>query len=99
MVHYIKSEAERFLSVSAVYVITPVEKKMIVSGKEVMSSLPNITCMAELSYYKPMHNMSFEYSRLGLVWYQEEYAFPIDSNILEAINELEWQEYCVDEYL
>jgi hypothetical protein len=82
MVQNIKFEASRLSGVKATHVIVPIEKKMIVADKEVMSSLPNITCMAELSYYKPIHDMSFECSRLCLVWYQEEYVFPIDKNIL-----------------
>lgn len=93
----IKEKAKRELHVNTIYLIPPIEKIKTTSTR-VVATLPNITCMAELSHYQPMADQSMEYSRLGLIWFQDDYAFPIDSTIKKHVNELEWETMSEDAY-
>lgn len=93
------SKGKRLFGIDTVHLISPVEKKQIFpSGKE-MSSLPKITCFAELSHYKPMKDEEKECSTLCLIWYQDDFAFPIAEIILEQIKHLNWGELSEDAYL
>lgn len=92
-------KGERFLGIDTIYLIPPVEKKQVfTSGKE-MASLPKITCFVELSHYQPMKDLSKECSKLCLIWYQDDFAFPIAETISEQIKQLSWTELSEDAYL
>lgn len=60
--------------------------------------LPRITCIAKLVYPEPIQDRNKDFSALTLIWYQNHYAFPIDSHILYAIKNMPWDdlsgEYC-----
>lgn len=99
MVENCKEEARRYFGISKVLLISPGEKIRILSPGREMAELPTVVCMAELSHYKPMKDLSLECSRLCLIWYQEDYAFPVDPEILAAIANLSWKECSEDGYL
>jgi hypothetical protein len=92
-------KGKRLFGINAVHLIPPVEKKEVFqSGKE-MASLPSVTCFAELSHYKPMQDLEKERSVLCLIWYQDDFAFPIAETILAKIKDLSWGELSEDVYL
>lgn len=102
----IKGEAERFLGLKKIHLISPKETihdptpLSFYSEKNVFkASLPSILCIAELSHYKPMHDDDKECSQLGLIWFQDQYAYPISEDVLEQIGTLEWGKLSSDEYL
>lgn len=98
-IEYAKGEALRHFGIKNIYVITPTEKKWLRTNGEEKAELPHITCMAELTHYEPMKDASKECSKLCLIWFQNEYAFPIAEEILQKINELEWKICSEDKYL
>ena len=94
-----KEEAKKYFGINAIYLIKPEEKKQVLTSGKEMASLPRITCMVELSHYEPIKNPSMECSRLCLIWFQNDYAFPIDNDIIKTIGELDWNKQSEDAYL
>lgn len=92
-------KGKRLFGIDAIHLIPPVEKKQVFSSGKEMASLPKFTCFAELSYYKPMKDEEKECSTLCLIWYQDDFAFPIAETILEQIKHLNWAELSEDAYL
>ena len=64
--------------------------------KEIPMALPDITCIAELRYYKPIINPDRFMSCMCVVWYQDSYAFPIDENIVRQFKDLRWSNIAKD---
>lgn len=43
--------------------------------------------------------MNLECSRLGIIWYQDTLAYPIDGGVALEIKKLNWDELSYDDYL
>ncbi|MCE3228975.1 MAG: hypothetical protein K0S32_3526 [Bacteroidetes bacterium] len=53
-------------------------------------SLPDTVCVTNLYSLEPVRNEDGEGSQLTVVWFQENYAFPIDVEIRDKIMQIEW---------
>ena len=60
------------------------------------ASLPEIVCVARLSSLQPAGDRSKDTSGLGIVWFQHEFAFPIEPDVLEQLRAIEWEQHAVD---
>ena len=60
------------------------------------TALPNIICVADLSVAQPARDMNKQGSALTVMWFQNDYAFPIDNDILEKIKEIPWSQLADD---
>jgi hypothetical protein len=61
--------------------------------------LPSVLCVARYISSLPAHNTSdpiMYYSQLSVIWFQEDFAFPIESAILEALREIDWEKLAYD---
>ena len=61
--------------------------------------LPSILCVASFNSRLPAHNPSdpiMYYSQLSVIWFQEDFAFPIDGAVLEALREIDWEKLAYD---
>ena len=56
--------------------------------------LPIVTCIIEVECYDTFRDKTKAMSVLGIVWFQEDYAFPIDADILEKIKEIPFRKIC-----
>jgi hypothetical protein len=79
---------------SPVHLIEPQETRMEMSGRYPFgapASIPGITCVSHWS--GPGCSRGDEYGRtdLTLVWYQPDFALPIDEEILSEITALDWE--------
>lgn len=90
MLNCIKEKTKQYFHLSTIHMIVPEEDSR--------NCLPKITCIAELTY-TPMKDESKEISKLGLIWFQDEFAFPIAEDILEKIQDLDWKALSEDIYL
>ena len=101
----LQEKAKRMFGLNNVYLIQPIEKIInpeehvrTDNGKKAYRAfLPKVVCMVELSS-TPMKDDDMECSRLGLIWLQDDFAFPIDPEILKQIEHLDWKALSVDEY-
>lgn len=100
------AEAKRKFSLENIHLIQPEQfilrpdspAYMDANGQPVYkASLPKIVCMIELSS-DPVHDQSKEWSRLGLVWFQNHFAFPIAEEVQHQIELLNWDHISVDAY-
>jgi len=53
--------------------------------------LPSVVCIAHFRSSSPARDPKLDYSELVVVWLQEEFAFPIDPQVLEHLLALDWE--------
>lgn len=97
--------AKRDFGISDIYVINPESQKVIHEIKDYpfgqVIRLPEITCMALISCFKDGKDEllldNFEipilhFQDIALVWFQDDFAFPIDENVLEKLKQTSWKD-------
>jgi hypothetical protein len=77
------------------HLIPPVEKPLNQPHGEkypfgTPSALPPITCIARFQSRQPTKNGNGDFSGLTVVWFQNDFAFPIDPTIIEQIESIDW---------
>jgi len=92
-------DAARYCGNTPVYLIEPKQKihrENTTRPEYTVMSLPEVTCIAQLSSYKPVKNPEMVGSELVVVWYQDTMAMPIDEAILDQMKAINWSELAVD---
>ena len=62
------------------------------------SPLPAVTCVARLESLSAATGQEGDGSGLVLIWFQANFAFPIDEEILRQVSELDWNRYAGSYY-
>jgi hypothetical protein len=57
------------------------------------SKLPVIRCVAQFTSAAIDRGEGYDYSGLIVIWFQVDFAFPIDSKVLAHIVSLDWERY------
>tara|TARA_Y100000815_G_C12973061_1_gene361197 strand:+ start:92 stop:517 length:426 start_codon:yes stop_codon:yes gene_type:complete len=92
-----KKQAKEFSGMEEIYLIEPKQKPIDYDGKYPFgnpASLPGVTCIAELWHNDVFKNPDKMFSSLCIIWFQEDYAFPIEENILNSIKEIPFSKIC-----
>ncbi|WP_165251336.1 hypothetical protein [Paludisphaera soli] len=58
--------------------------------------LPEVTCIAVLRDTAPARDPSRDGSTLTVVWFQDQYALPIEESILRQIQSIDWEQAAAD---
>lgn len=58
--------------------------------------LPGVACIADFHSITPVRDASMDASRLVVVWFQTEFAFPIQESVVTALVSLEWEALAFD---
>jgi hypothetical protein len=58
--------------------------------------LPAVVCVARLECQEPVRDRSKDFSGLGVVWFQPDFAFPIEPEPLEQLLAIDWDRHAVD---
>ena len=81
--------------------ITPVEKtieyareKPYPFGKP--AALPGVTCIGRFESLEPARDQNCDLSGLVVIWFQDEFALPIDASVLDQIREIDWEKHAAD---
>mgnify|MGYP001436869681 CR=1 FL=1 len=93
----IKEDAKKFCQLDEVYLIEPLQKQIKYDGEYPFGDpyeLPNVICIVEVSYYTTFRDESKDYSGLGIIWFQENFLFPIEDAILQKIKEIPFTKIC-----
>lgn len=61
-----------------------------------MIAFSAVMCCATLMYDGVFRDTSKGYSFLHILWFQDDYAFPIDADILEKIKQIPFAELCIE---
>ena len=92
-----KKEAKEFSGIEEIYLIEPKQKPIDYDGKYPFgnpASLPGVTCIAELWHNDVFKNTDKMFSSLCIIWFQDDYAFPIEEDILNKIKEIPFSKVC-----
>jgi hypothetical protein len=60
------------------------------------SALPAITCIGRFDSLLPARDRHSDLSGLIVIWFQEEFAFPIDSGVLAEMLAIDWESHAAD---
>jgi hypothetical protein len=87
--------ARRIFHIHEVYLIEPTQRSLEYKewyrfGKP--AALPSIQCIAELWHHEPAKNTWMDFSALTVVWYQDDFAFPISADVIEQMKNLPWND-------
>lgn len=91
-------KAKTLLGIDEAYVIHPgvdIVNPEVTSKHPPFIELPKITCIAELRSEMTKGDQTATYA-LGVCWFQDEYAFPIDESILEEFKAIPFSTLCVE---
>lgn len=83
------------------YLVQPMEKAIeYLKGERYPfgepAALPAIGCIGRFTCLEPARDSSKDYSSLTVIWFQEDFAFPIEAGVLEQIRMLDWTRYALD---
>lgn len=91
-------KAKILCGIDEIYVIHPGLDKVnpeVTSKHPPYIELPKLICIAELRTDMTKGDQMATY-RLGVCWFQDEYAFPIDESILEEFKAIPFSRLCVE---
>lgn len=91
VINNIKQRAKKILEIEDVYILNSHEKSKFSDNK---FELPRITCIALLKSNEVFKNNEMDFSCLGLIWFQDELAFPISNSIIDQIKKINYKELC-----
>ncbi|MCU0437899.1 MAG: hypothetical protein MUC49_08270 [Raineya sp.] len=93
----IEEDAEKFCGFGNIYLVEPVETPIHYDGKYFLgdpAELPRIVCIMTVECRDVFQNKEKDYSSLCIIFFQNDFAFPIDSEILEKIKQIPYRQIC-----
>lgn len=97
LLRQLEDKLQAFCGFDEIYIIRPQEKPITVNGpyyRGEPAMLPAITCMAEVYTSGTYRDGSKAFSMMGIGWFQENFAFPIDEDIIRQIKQIPFRELC-----
>jgi len=94
---YVMEDAKNFCHLDAVYLIKPEQKPIKYKGIYPFgepAQLPSVICIVELRCHADCKDITKDFSGLGLIWFQNDFIFPIDTTILKQIETVPFGEVC-----
>jgi hypothetical protein len=97
----IESDLESALDLwhNTAYLIVPIEIPIETSRKYPFGTparIPDVACIARFKCYDPVRDPSMDGSGLAIVWFQQQFAFPVDEWVAEQIRALDWDRHAFD---
>jgi len=81
------------------FLIPPLERPIPYEGRYPFgtpSAIPSCVCIARFTSFQPARDTSRHASQLTVIWFQHEFAFPIDAGVREQIRAIEWEKHAHD---
>ncbi len=60
------------------------------------AELPRVTCIGRFKSWAVAREEYCYYSGLVVIWFQDEFAFPIDPAVMEKLRAIDWERLAVD---
>jgi len=70
--------------------------RLIANEENLPARIPSFVCLAQFESYQPVKNPEDHYSYLSIVWFQNEFALPIDPAVEEIIRCIDWNAVATD---
>ena len=84
------------------YLIQPIEKPIDCGNYDrpypfgTPSALPAVTCIGRFDSLQAARNRDSDMSGLVVIWFQEEFAFPIDPDVFTKLQAIDWETHAAD---
>jgi uncharacterized protein (TIGR02996 family) len=79
------------------YLVPPRERPIEVPNpRGEPAELPAVACVAQFDSFQPAKDPHRDGSQLVVVWFQDEFAFPIAPAILDQLLAIDWNRHAVD---
>jgi hypothetical protein len=81
------------------FLIVPVQQPIKHDGRYPFgdpAALPSIACMGRFHSHKPARDSSKDCSDLTMIWFQDDYAFPLSADAERAIIAVDWDGLACD---
>ncbi|MCP4133885.1 MAG: hypothetical protein GY754_23145 [bacterium] len=100
IINEVIEKAVKLFDFESAYLIKPIEKEKFVHFKNYPfgepAALPEVACMGFFHSLEYAKNKEMDYSYSVIVWFQDQYAFPVDPIALKEIEEIKWETIAVD---
>ncbi len=83
----------RDVGFNEIYVIEPKQTRISYFSDE-KYTIPKVTCRITVQSIENLKDASKDFSTLRIVWFQEDYAMPIDKDIINKLRKLPYQKLC-----
>ncbi len=60
------------------------------------SALPQITCIARFESFDPARDKEAHASGLTIIWFQGDFALPIETDVFDKITSIDWKSHAGD---
>ncbi|WP_433932510.1 hypothetical protein AB3662_48225 [Sorangium cellulosum] len=60
------------------------------------SALPRVTCIGRFDSLDPARDQSRDFSGLVVIWFQDDFAFPIDPAVVAQLLAIDWEAHAAD---
>lgn len=96
ILHNTKIKARNLFSLDEIYIIQPIIKAVEEQHGSLVKimELPLVTCIATLMCRKVFRDQDKHFSALTVIWFQDQYAFPIQEDIIKEIITVPFKEIC-----
>ena len=74
--------------------MVPVPLDILMPYDQTKETLPKITCMIKVMHHQAWRDTEMDYSELGILWFQQEFAFPIDQEVLKQMADIPFKDVC-----
>lgn len=91
------AKAKQFCNLEEVFLVEPEQKPFHIDGlhgEDKPFALPRVICIAHLASSDTFRDKQKDSSALGLVWLQDDYAFPIDEEVMKKIKAIPYRQIC-----
>jgi hypothetical protein len=81
------------------FVVIPQQQPIAYEGRYPFgtpAALPSICCVARFTSHRPARDTKMDYSLLTVIWFQDDFAFPLSEGAARAIARLDWHELALD---
>ncbi|WP_437958154.1 hypothetical protein WME76_43985 [Sorangium sp. So ce119] len=60
------------------------------------SALPRVTCIGRFDSLDPARDRSSHFSGLVVIWFQDDFAFPVDPAVVTQLLAIDWEAHAAD---
>jgi uncharacterized protein (TIGR02996 family) len=60
------------------------------------AALPDVACVGYFHSFGPARDSSRDCSGLAIIWFQDEFAFPIDPGVWKQLVAVDWEQHAID---
>jgi hypothetical protein len=88
--------ARQHLKFRGIPVLLPVSPERVADASSNPERLPDILCIGEFMWGRPVRSVSHMFSSATFVWFQDHFAPPVAANVLAELRDVNWEQVAHD---